>query len=204
MKRELSIAVAAFLAAGTFLTSAANAAESASDIDFTTEYTDKEIEKRIDEIGEACIQFYIDGWNPVYDEVEDGLETGKAYVEVTEETEEAYEPVELFNTAEDLSAVPDGAYEEYVDIGTQIDELHRDLPWNTEEYTKIDEHGFTSVRSQPFSTFGADVDTASYALLRRGLIENAAAEVAERQGMYSWYYHSPVEESAIRIEEMVN
>ncbi|MBQ3106895.1 MAG: von Willebrand factor type A domain-containing protein, partial [Eggerthellaceae bacterium] len=39
--------------------------------------------------------------------------------------------------------------------------------FDTEEYSVVEEHGFTSVSSQPFSTFAADVDTASYANWRR-------------------------------------
>ena len=62
-----------------------------------------------------------------------------------------------------------------------------DTQWNTEEYSYQPEHGFISAALQPLSTFAADVDTASYANLRRQLMEG----------------RRPVEDS-IRAEEIVN
>ncbi len=59
--------------------------------------------------------------------------------------------------------------------------------FNTEQYDHLLETGFKSVRSAPLSTFSVDVDTASYANLRRFLNHN----------------HLPPKD-AIRIEEMIN
>ena len=59
--------------------------------------------------------------------------------------------------------------------------------WNTEEYKYIDENGWVSTAATPFSTFAADVDTASYANLRRMLLEGRE-----------------VPADAVRIEEMIN
>ncbi|MCX7772672.1 MAG: VWA domain-containing protein, partial [Clostridia bacterium] len=59
--------------------------------------------------------------------------------------------------------------------------------FNTEEYGKIVERGFTSPLSEPLSTFSIDVDTASYANMRR-LVMN----------------HEQVPQDAVRIEEMIN
>lgn len=59
--------------------------------------------------------------------------------------------------------------------------------WNTEEYGYLPENGFQPVALAPLSTFAADVDTASYANLRRMLL---AGET--------------VPADAVRIEEMVN
>ena len=58
---------------------------------------------------------------------------------------------------------------------------------NTEEYNYLEENGFRSVFTSPLSTFAADVDTASYANLRRMLLsgENVIPD-------------------AVRIEEMIN
>ena len=42
---------------------------------------------------------------------------------------------------------------------------------NTEEYSQWEEKGFSSVMREPRSTFSADVDTASYANLRRLILE---------------------------------
>ena len=59
--------------------------------------------------------------------------------------------------------------------------------WNTEEYSPIQENGFLSVKTSPFSTFAADVDTASYANLRRMI----------RKGQ-------EIPADAVRIEELIN
>ncbi|MBQ6322728.1 MAG: VWA domain-containing protein [Lachnospiraceae bacterium] len=56
-----------------------------------------------------------------------------------------------------------------------------------EGYRNIEESGFVSVRTQPFSTFAADVDTACYANLRR--------TVTNGYGL---------DPSALRIEELIN
>ncbi len=59
--------------------------------------------------------------------------------------------------------------------------------FNTEEYNYIRGNSFLAVKANPFSTFAADVDTASYTNLRRKILSgsNPAAD-------------------AIRIEEMIN
>lgn len=59
--------------------------------------------------------------------------------------------------------------------------------WNTEEYSYNEENGWVNVRTSRFSTFGADVDTASYANLRRMI----AGE-------------EEIPADAVRIEEMIN
>ena len=59
--------------------------------------------------------------------------------------------------------------------------------FNTEEYDVIEETGFKSPLSEPFSTFSADVDTASYANIRRMINDNRE-----------------VNKDAVRIEEMLN
>lgn len=59
--------------------------------------------------------------------------------------------------------------------------------YNTEEYSYNPENAFLAVSDAPLSTFGADVDTASYANIRRMVLDG------ER-----------VPEDAVRIEEMLN
>jgi len=59
--------------------------------------------------------------------------------------------------------------------------------FNTEEYSAIVERGFVSPLSEPLSTFSIDVDTASYANVRRYLMNG---------------YTVPPD--AVRIEEMIN
>jgi len=59
--------------------------------------------------------------------------------------------------------------------------------FHTEAYARIDESDFRSVTEHPLSTFAADVDTASYANVRRFLSENRLPPA-----------------DAVRIEELVN
>lgn len=59
--------------------------------------------------------------------------------------------------------------------------------FNTEEYSDIKENGFKAVATSPLSTFAADVDTASYANIRRMINDG--------------YLPEP---DAVRIEEMLN
>ena len=59
--------------------------------------------------------------------------------------------------------------------------------WNTESYSTIDENAFHAVEHEPLSTFSADVDRASYANVRRFLMEGRRPP-----------------RDAVRIEEMIN
>ncbi len=59
--------------------------------------------------------------------------------------------------------------------------------FNTEEYNEIIENGYKSVAANPLSTFSVDVDTASYANVRR-MIE----------------YGDYINPDAVRIEEFIN
>jgi Ca-activated chloride channel family protein len=59
--------------------------------------------------------------------------------------------------------------------------------FNTEEYNSIDESRFVSTATKPLSTISADVDTASYANVRRMILDG----------------EMPVPD-AVRIEEMLN
>ena len=64
------------------------------------------------------------------------------------------------------------------------------VDYNTEEYNAVKESGFANVIRSPLSTFSADVDTASYANVRRMINEG-----------YSPAY---IPDGAVRTEEMVN
>ncbi len=66
----------------------------------------------------------------------------------------------------------------------------QETDWNTEEYDVISESPFVAVADRPLSTFAADVDTASYANLRRLI----------REG----YSLDQIPSGAIRTEELVN
>ena len=61
------------------------------------------------------------------------------------------------------------------------------VPFNTEAYAKIDDHAWTDPRQKPLSTFSIDVDTASYANVRRFLTGGAVPP-----------------KDAVRIEELIN
>ena len=61
------------------------------------------------------------------------------------------------------------------------------IDWNTEEYSYLSENSWMNAKVSPFSTFAADVDTASYANVRRMLTRRQT-----------------VPEGAVRIEEMIN
>ena len=87
-------------------------------------------------------------------------------------------------------AVSDGdaCYEEVAN-GLMVDEPY--VPdFNTEEYAALKEQGFVSAATRPLSTVSADVDTASYANLRRMLRDGWTAE--------------EIDTGAVRIEEMLN
>ena len=58
---------------------------------------------------------------------------------------------------------------------------------NTESYDHIDENGFKHVSTDPLSTFSVDVDTASYANVRRFLREGRLPDPG-----------------AVRVEELIN
>jgi Ca-activated chloride channel family protein len=62
--------------------------------------------------------------------------------------------------------------------------------YNTESYDKPDENGFFISKGQPLSTFAADVDTASYANVRR-MIENG-------------YDKESIPVASVRPEEFIN
>lgn len=116
------------------------------------------------------------------------------------------------------------------ELGTMAyeDESYMGMPipsqgYNTEEYAAVEETGFVSTKSSPLSTISADVDTASYANLRRMLRdgyktlvasdtgknkdESSKQEVAEDPIYYDDYYYEAsgvIPAGAVRIEEMLN
>ncbi|NLX83054.1 MAG: DUF3520 domain-containing protein [Clostridiales bacterium] len=64
---------------------------------------------------------------------------------------------------------------------------YADLDFNTTEYSHFQENRFLSVLTSPLSTFAADVDTASYAQLRRMILSGESIPV-----------------DSVRVEEMLN
>ena len=60
-------------------------------------------------------------------------------------------------------------------------------PFNTEAYDHVEENGLRRVANDPLSTFSIDVDTASYANVRRFLTDGSLPPA-----------------DAVRIEELIN
>ena len=155
-------------------------------------WSEDEIEKRIEEVGNAYIDFYRKGREDMYAE----METEMLYEDAADEAapEEAgavYAPAMNYSMPANS-----GAAKKLGSNMAGIMPVTETEPFNTEEYSPVEESGFISVAAQPFSTFGADVDTASYSSLRRKLLEP-----------YSWGaapVFSGIDDSAIRIEEMMN
>ena len=87
-----------------------------------------------------------------------------------------YEACDEASGASNYAYIPDGDWE-------QVD-------WNTENYNLIKESGFLNASVSRFSTFGADVDTATYTNLRRKIFENDV--------------NYGISDDAIRVEEMIN
>ena len=99
-------------------------------------------------------------------------------------TEEAFAPVDImYDTAAAAEAYSDTAMcEPFMPYDNSY--------FNTEEYSSINENGFRSTLTSPLSTFAADVDTASYANLRRMITDG--------------YFFEEIPSGAVRAEEMIN
>lgn len=79
------------------------------------------------------------------------------------------------------------------------------IDWNTEEYSSLRENRFLSVAANPFSTFGADVDTASYSHIRRYLADQQslpppdAVRIEELINAYPYKYEEPKGDSPLAV-----
>lgn len=133
------------------------------------QYSQREIDARIKEVGERYDGLY----SYDYDYSNGGMMFSAAVC-----TEEC-----------DAEAVSGGATQSVSNGNTGYIGITQDVDWNTENYNAVKESGFVSVNTQPFSTFGADVDTAVYSNFRRSVYENDGFGISG---------------DAIRIEEMVN
>jgi len=77
-------------------------------------------------------------------------------------------------------------------------------PMNTEAYARLDENPFYRVADRPLSTFSSDVDTASYANVRRFLIEGQlpppdAVRVEELINYFPYAYPRPTGKDPVAI-----
>jgi len=78
------------------------------------------------------------------------------------------------------------------------------VDFNTEEYGRIVENGFKETTREPLSTFSIDVDTASYANVRRYLTEGTelpkdAVRIEELINYFSYNYPKPIGEDPFSV-----
>jgi len=78
------------------------------------------------------------------------------------------------------------------------------IPFNTEEYSKINEIGFRNVLAYPLSTFAVDVDAASYSNSRRFLMNNklpikGAVRIEEFINYFNYDYNYPEVDNPLSI-----
>jgi Ca-activated chloride channel family protein len=102
-----------------------------------------------------------------------GAPSSASYTGSSDGRNDTYYEYQADNAAEDYK--PDYIYDQDITVS------------DNEEYSVINESGFKSVKADPLSTFSVDVDTASYANVRR-IIQSG----------------NKVNPDAVRIEEMLN
>ncbi|MBP0978667.1 MAG: von Willebrand factor type A domain-containing protein, partial [Oscillospiraceae bacterium] len=102
-----------------------------------------------------------------------GAPSSTSYTGSSDGRNDTYYEYQADNAAEDYK--PDYIYDQDITVS------------DNEEYSVINESGFKSVKADPLSTFSVDVDTASYANVRR-MIQNG----------------NKVNADDVRIEEMLN
>ena len=93
--------------------------------------------------------------------------------------------------------------DEEAETGTEMGDVQQENP-NTEEYSKITENQFLSVKENPRSTFSTDVDTASYTNVRRMIndgeeINSDAVRTEEFINYFKYNYEQPKNDDAISI-----
>ena len=82
------------------------------------------------------------------------------------------------------------------------------IVFNTETYDRIDENPFLDVRQNPLSTFSIDVDTASYANVRRFLNAGSlppkdAVRIEEMLNYFSYHYEPPADDRPFSVHAEV-
>ncbi len=76
------------------------------------------------------------------------------------------------------------------------------VDWNREGYNSIAESGYITTAANHFSTFGADVDTATYSNFRRTLYETYG--IASDDEYSPFFPGGGLDKNAVRLEEMIN
>ena len=176
IKRYMSLAIAGML----MLSACGLKAEVPVDEDIP-QYTEEEIRDRIHRIGRR------------YDGLDDSRSSGFSLFGSTNSYSNGGMVMYEAAACEDAS---DASFS-VAAVSGPVDPIVIDQPWNTEGYNQINESGFINTGSNRFSTFGADVDTATYSNFRRTVYQQ-----------YEWdkegYAYGGLEPSAVRIEEMIN
>lgn len=85
-------------------------------------------------------------------------------------TEAAYQEYEYEEEAMDGYVCQDATCADNAIAETGDVELYEDVDYNTNEYDDLAENSWMSTQTSPFSTFGADVDTASYTNIRYNIM----------------------------------
>lgn len=80
--------------------------------------------------------------------------------------------------------------------------------WNTEGYDHIDEGGFKNLATDPLSTFSIDVDTASYANVRRFISDGQlppadAVRIEELINYFRYAYPAPKKEMPFSVDSEI-
>ena len=152
--------------------------------------TAEDIEKRIEKVGRAY-----DGLDSENDR--DGI-FGMFSVSNT-------------NGGQYLSAMTQTVTEAACDVEAEVGSVYEpvpgpvvvDQPWSMEGYNETIESGFVNTSTNRFSTFGADVDTATYSNWRRTVFAQYRDFKNDDDGGYS-YFTGGLEPGALRVEEMIN
>ena len=136
----------------------------------SVKHSDEEIEKRINEVGKE--------YDGLYEYGEDNAIT---FGSLSMKSRMTNSPASNSEMVQEDGLATDEAFLPY--------EVVPETDWNTEGYNEVKDNGLISVQTQPFSTFGADTDTAVYSNLRRRFYENDGHGITD---------------NAIRYEELIN
>ena len=177
IKPYVSLVIAGML----MLTACGQVAEADGTPDETS-YTQEEIEDRIRHVGRRY----------------DGLDDGNDFSFLTGGYSTAYNGGMVMEAACDEEACYAPAADPGAVVSIPVTPIDSDLPWNTEGYNSITESGFINTSSNRFSTFGADVDTATYSNFRRTVYQEY--DIYKHED----YRYGGLDPNALRIEEMIN
>ena len=164
----------------------------------TEELSKKELDKineRIEKVGKSYDGLY--DYNYGYDLFgAKGMNSGSVVYEMTEAA------CDEESDAAPTSGATYSGEKALTDMPAEII-VNEPVDWNREGYNSVTESGFITTAANRFSTFGADVDTATYSNLRRTLYETYGTGINNDE--YAPYYPGGgLDKDAVRLEEMIN